>query len=255
MLLSLSFALALTGVSVDPEQPVPVRMEQAQTALSLDFTEAEGHVFTDAERSRIETLLIEAYAITKDDFPSLPDQVSIEIMPINRPAVDPLGGVTGRAQRPGVAILELSVTYPGGVMAAAENNLRAVALHELHHLALGWTIENNQFGLGINIATAVEGLAEAYAETYEGVDTTYPPLDDATFRAWGEEILALPTHADYGQWMFTHPDGREAIGYRTGLELVRQAMEQSGLNIIEISALSPDEIWQAAGFELKEADQ
>ncbi|EAP88887.1 hypothetical protein OA2633_01024 [Oceanicaulis alexandrii HTCC2633] len=69
------------------------------------------------------------------------------------------------------------------------------------------------------------------------------------FNAWAEEIRALPQNANYGEWMFAHPDGREAIGYRTGAELVRRAMANSGLGIVELSAYSPDEIWRMAGFE------
>ncbi|MBL4544443.1 MAG: hypothetical protein JKP95_00420 [Oceanicaulis sp.] len=75
-------------------------------------------------------------------------------------------------------------------------------LHEMHHLARGWTIENNAFGPGIAIAAANEGLAEIYAEAYEGRETAYEPLDADTFRAWAEEIRALPRRANYGHWMF-----------------------------------------------------
>jgi len=61
-------------------------------------------------------------------------------------------------------------------------------------------------------------------------------------------VRALPVNADYGQWMFSHPDGREAIGYRIGLELVRRAMQRSGLDIVALSEASPEAIWEMAGF-------
>ena len=252
MFLSLALAAALTSAAPQPVQTSPAQIEQAQASVSLSFTASDAHAFTEAERAQIEAIVLEAYAVTKADFRQLPDQVAVRVDPISRPIVDTLGGVAGRAERPGESVLELSVTYPGGVSAAAESGLMRAALHEFHHLAHGWTIEGNRFGPGIDIATAVEGLAEAYSEHYEGSYGTYPALDDATYSAWATEVRALPWNADYGQWMFAHPDGREAIGYRTGAELVRRAMARSGLDIIAISAASPEDIWEMAGFERKD---
>lgn len=237
-------ASGMTAVAVASQQ-----VENAQHAVSISFDAGEGHQFSVSERALISQILDAAYQTTKADFPNLADTVSVEIHPIHRPAVDVLGGVTGRAQRPGVLILEMSVTYPGGLEAAARDGLMRTGLHEMHHLARGWTIEGNAFGPGIAIAAANEGLADVYAEQYEGRETAYAPLDAETFNAWAEEIRALPRNANYGEWMFAHPDGREAIGYRTGAELVRQAMANSGLSIVEISAHSPDEIWRMAGFD------
>jgi len=252
MFLSLALAASLTSAAPHPATSTPAQIEQAQASVSLSFTASDEYAFTDAERAQIEDIVMEAFAVVKADFPQLPDQVSVRIDPINRPIVDTLGGVSGRAERPGETVLELSVTYPGGVSAAAEAGLMRAALHEFHHLAHGWTIENNRFGPGIDIATALEGLADVYSEHYEGSYGTYPALDDATYMAWASEVRALPWNADYGQWMFSHPDGREAIGYRTGGELVRRAMARSGLDILAISAASPEDIWEMAGFERKD---
>ncbi len=252
MILTLALAAALASAAPEPAQMTQAQIEQAQASVSLSFTASNHHVFTEAERAQIEAIVVRSYAVTKADFPHLPDQVSVRVDPIHRPIVDTLGGVSGRAERPGEAVLEMSVTYPGGVAAAAESGLMRAALHEFHHLAHGWTIEDNRFGPGIDTAAAVEGLAEVYSEHYEGSYGTYPALDDATYAAWAAEVRALPWNADYGQWMFSHPDGREAIGYRTGAEMVRRAMARSGLDIIAISAASPEDIWELAGFERKD---
>jgi hypothetical protein len=249
MFRTLTLALALGAAGTTTVALASQQIESAQGAVSISFEAGEEHQFTASERALITQILDAAYQTTEADFPQLTDAVTVEIHPIHRPAVDALGGVTGRAQRPGMLILEMSVTYPGGLEAAARDGLMRTGLHEMHHLARGWTIENNAFGPGIAIAAANEGLAEIYAEHYEGRETAYAPLDAETFRAWAEEIRALPRNANYGEWMFAHPDGREAIGYRTGAELVRQAMANSGLGIVEISAHSPDEIWRMAGFE------
>jgi hypothetical protein len=57
------------------------------------------------------------------------------------------------------------------------------------------------------------------------------------------EILALPINANYQHWMFQHPDGRESVGYRTGNYIVRKALAASGKNILELSELPPNEIF------------
>lgn len=245
--LSLALLLGAAGTTtVALDNPAT---HAVQSAVSVSFASSDRHNFTQSERALITQILDAAYQTAKADFPELADAVTVEIHPIERPGVDALGGVTGRAQAPGLLILEMSVTYPGGLEAAAQAGLMRTGLHELHHLARGWTIEDNAFGPGIAIAAANEGLADVYAELYEGRETAYAPLDGAIFTAWAEEIRALPRNANYGEWMFAHPDGREAIGYRTGAELVRQAMANSGLGIVELSACSPDEIWRMAGFE------
>ncbi len=249
MFRTLMLALALGASGTTAVALTSQQISNAQAAVSVHFETGADHVFTPTERAVITETLYAAYQITKADFPRLTEAVTIEVHPIHRSSVDALGGVTGRAQRPGGLVLELSVTYPGGLEAAARDGLMRTGLHEMHHLARGWTIENNVYGPGIAIAAANEGLAEIYAEQYEGRETAYAPLDTETFKTWSEEIRALPRNADYGAWMFAHPDGREAVGYRTGAELVRQAMTRSGLGIVELSAYTPDEIWRMAGFD------
>ena len=112
------------------------------------------------------------------------------------------------------------------------------------------TISGNHFGPGIATAAVNEGLANVFAEQYTGVSfeaEAYPENVDE----WVVEILALPTDADYGEWMFEHPDGRQAIGYRTGRYIIHQAMANSGKTILQLSELSPDEILELAGFILE----
>jgi hypothetical protein len=87
----------------------------------------------------------------------------------------------------------------------------------------GWTIHGNKFGQGIDIATINEGLADVFAELQVG----YPHgsyTNTVDYDAWAKEILALPKNANYGQWMYAHPDGRAVIGYRTGAYLVKKAI-------------------------------
>lgn len=155
--------------------------------------------------------------------------------------LDPVGGVAGWAARPGEVQLLMSVTYPGGIESAMEDGLEVVLYHEFHHLWRGWTIQQNRFGPGIPNAVVNEGLAAVFADQYSGTAWdrfNYPE----NVREWLEEILELPLDADYNAWMNDHPDGRIAVGYRTGRYVVHEAMARSGLGIVELSTLSPEEI-------------
>lgn len=155
--------------------------------------------------------------------------------------LDPVGGVAGWAARPGEVQLIISAAYPGGIESAIDQGLATVLFHEFHHLWRGWTIEQNRFGPGIPNAVVNEGLAAVFADTYSGVAWErfdYPE----NVQEWLDEILELPLDADYNTWMNDHPDGRIAVGYRTGRYVVHRAMAQSGLGIVELSALSPEEI-------------
>jgi len=215
--------------------------------IVANFAEAEAGTFTGAEQAMISDILQDAYARTVQHYPDL-GAVEVDVEVIDRPGVDALGGVTGRAQSPGRIVIQVSATYPDGMAAAIEANLARTILHELHHLARGWTINGNAFGPGIHIAAVNEGLAVVYSEEMTGqADASGRVPDDP--QAWALEIRDLPLDATYWEWMFVHPDGRQAVGYRTGTWLVRQAMANSGLGFFELAERSPDEIWQLAGFD------
>lgn len=233
-MLSLIASAALTAFAADP--------------VAADFQSNEHHTFSEAEIRLINDRMDAIHAEVEAVYPALADLVSVTVIPVHRPAVDALGGVTGRAERPDELIIEISVTYPGGIVAAVEAGLRNTFVHELHHTVRGWTMQGNHFGHGIQVAVINEGLATVAAEEITGVtqQSDLPPHD---VTSWASEILALPQRADYGQWMFLHPDGREAIGYRTGRWVVRRAMERSGLSIEELTVLTPAAIWALAGFE------
>lgn len=221
----------------------------AVTAFGVDVSFEPSHagVLGDDVRSAMTAILDATYADVVAIYPDL-GAVTVEVHTIDRPGVDAIGGITGRAQRPGVIVIEVSMTYPEGILTAIEANLARNFYHELHHLARGWTIENNAFGPGIHIAAINEGLAVVFSEEMTGQpDVSGAVPDDPA--AWALEIRDLPLNANYWEWMFDHPDGREAIGYRTGTWLVRQAMANTGLTLLEMAEHSPDEIWRMAGFE------
>ena len=210
------------------------------------FSEDSDSSLGDEQRASLQQIgdavLAEAFAY----LPDLEEQITLNVLTTDRDLSD-VRGVTGRADRVNEIEIELSVTYEGGLDAAIASGLRATLLHELHHTVRGWTIHRNQYGYGIDIAAINEGLAEVFAETRIG----YPPqlyTDTPDFSAWADEIRALPQDANYREWMFQHPDGREAIGYRTGVWLVKKAMENSGKDVLELSRYSVRHIYKLAGY-------
>ncbi|WP_300554136.1 DUF2268 domain-containing putative Zn-dependent protease [Maricaulis sp.] len=235
MLTLIAAVAALTPQTADP--------------VSASFTSNEHHQFSDAEMALINDRLDEIHATVDAWLPHVSDDVNVRVEPVNRPILDTIGGVTGRADQADEVLIEISVTYPGGIEAAVDAGLASTFAHELHHTAHGWTMQGNHFGYGIQIAVISEGLASVFAEEMLGETVAEAMQPPAEVEDWALEILALPQAANYGEWMFSHPDGRQAVGYRTGLWVVRRAMERSGLSIVELSERTPSTIWRLAGFE------
>jgi hypothetical protein len=219
-----------------------------EPAVLAEFESNDDFAFSNEERSRIRDILETTHSRVAEIFPELASTVRVTVIPVERPALDPLGGVTGRADRPDELLIEISQTYPDGVLAAADGYLAETFIHELHHTVRGWTMNGNHFGHGIAIAAINEGLATVFAEEVSG-KTNPTDLPPPEVEAWADEILGLPRAANYGEWMFQHPDGREAIGYRTGRWVVRRAMTRSGLDIIALTDMTPAAIWELAGFD------
>lgn len=224
------------------------KANESDGAVHSSFESNGEFAFTDDQKVRIDQVLEETHAHVAEIFPEVADQVSVTVLPVDRPALNALGGVSGRADRPDELIIEFSQSYPGGIEGAIHDALAATFYHELHHTVRGWTMNGNHFGHGIQIAVINEGLATVFAEEILG-EVKPSDLPPADVEAWADQVLALPIDANYGEWMFLHPDGREAIGYRTGRWVVRRAMERSGLDIVKLTDLTSAAIWQLAGFD------
>ena len=246
------FALLLLLLGGQANGPQSIHQRQSvndteveQDSLRINFDVNGDSSFTAEERILIENIVRQTENEVRTLLPSLPDKIEVNVVIIDRDT-DIVGGVTGRASAPGRVQIELSSVYPGGILAAARNTLTSSVFHELHHLYRGWTIRDNRFGPGIATAAVNEGLADVFAETYTGIyfeeASGYPDNVDE----WLIEIMLLPPDADYGTWMFEHPDGRTSIGYRVGRHIVHQAMRNSGNDVLALGELSPDEILNLA---------
>jgi uncharacterized protein YjaZ len=244
------FAHYLTGVFVailtfGISGPAGAYKEEVRP--NLVFLEDGENTFSDDQKTSIERTTKEVMEKTRTLLPDLMHTIQFTINTTGRD-LSAVRGVTGRADRVDEIEITISTSYPGGIDGAVIDGLRATLFHELHHTVRGWTIHGNKFGYGIDIAAINEGLADVFAEIQTGHNhNSYS--DDTDFHAWAQEILALPKTANYGEWMFQHPDGREAIGYRTGTWLVKRALRNSDHDILSLSQQSVGEIYQLAGYE------
>ena len=232
--------LACSG---DSQKPQSYELPPGTTStLQILFYDGDAGSFSMTEKEAIANILVDSETRVRELLHNLPEVIEVSVSLIDR-NVDIVGGVTGRADAPGVVVVELSKVFPGGVLAAANTALSSTIFHEFHHLNRGWTMQGNKFEPGIPIAAVNEGLASVFAEQYTGVyhEQAYSYPENAS--EWLQEIKALPKKADYSTWMMgEHPDGRNSIGYRVGRYVVHQAAAKSGKDILELSELSPKEI-------------
>jgi len=217
------------------------------TGLDIVFNEDTGN-FAELEKLIVTDILTDSDKEIRKLLPNLPKEIKV-IVEIVEWDIDVVGGVTGRTESnsPPLVMIQVSSIFPGGIVSAVNAGLRSTIFHEFHHLSLGWAIKDNKFISEIPVATVIEGLAVVFSEEYTGVvfaANSYPK----DVKDWVKEVLALPKDADYQKWMFQHPDGRTSIGYRTGNYLVRQAMSNSDMTILELSNITYNEIIKLAGY-------
>ncbi|MBT8179907.1 MAG: hypothetical protein HKP60_12390 [Eudoraea sp.] len=223
-----------------------------------DYTEEDSPVeiiykdgeqtFNKEQKEQISKIIFESEADIRKLLPTLPEGIRVELELVDWD-LDVVGGVTGRTEtnEPPLVLIQISHVYPGGIDAAILDGLKSTVYHEFHHLSRGWAIQDNKYGPGIDTAAVNEGLAVVFAENYAGASfeaNGVPEEGDA----WMKEILVLPKNASYRDWMFEHPDGRRAIGYRAGHFLIRKAMAKSELDILELSSKSPENLIELAGY-------
>ncbi len=219
------------------------------TTLNISF-ETSGSNFTTLQKNLITKVIVDAEREIRVLLPQLPDsiQVMLEIVDWD---LEVVGGITGRTETntPPYVAIQISDKFSQGITGAVHTNLKHVIFHEFHHLYRGWAIRDNKFEQGIAIAAVNEGLAVVFSEIYTNSKSEADNPPSAIIAdSWFKEIQALPKDADYQKWMFQHPDGRSAIGYRTGNFLIRKALTNSGKTILELSEMQPDELIRLAGY-------
>lgn len=218
--------------------------------LKVHFDES-GDCLTNIEKTVIQQVMSTQVKEVATILEKLPDSVIIEVQIIDRDlgTVDGVTGWTNEHLPTGKIVALISAVYPGGALQAAKDGMKTFIFHEFHHLMRGWSIHQNEYAQGIDNAIINEGLAVVFAEDYTGIRHEANAYSDEA-EQWVEEILRLPKDANYNHWVSgKHPDGRTYIGYRAGNYVIRKAMQKSGKSILELSNLSPVEIYELAGFK------
>ncbi|WP_088330112.1 DUF2268 domain-containing putative Zn-dependent protease [Lacimicrobium sp. SS2-24] len=223
----------------------------ANTNIQFEYKNSR---LNDSEKAFLESVITVAERDVRTFFPAMTRNLVFSIKTVDWD-LDIVDGVTGMATNHdpiGKISFIISDHGEGGFYDAILKGGRSTALHELHHIAVGWAIEDHDFGPGIHIAAANEGLATVFAELLSGTssDASEAPVnvDD-----WVKEILTLPPHANYMHWVSgEHPDGRSFIGYKAGRYLIYQAMLNSNKSIIELSGAPISKIYEYAGYQVPE---
>jgi hypothetical protein len=222
--------------------------ESQITKVDVVFQE-DSLKFTESQKVFISKVIGKSEDEVRKLLPDLTDSIQVIVENVDW-NLDMVYGVTGRTEsnHPPLVLVQISNNYKGGVIDSVYQGIQTTIYHEFHHLSRGWAIQDNKFSYGIPNAMVNEGLAVAFTEIYTGnISEVNAYTDEAD--NWVNEILALPVDASYSDWvMGEHPDGRTYIGYRTGNFLARRAMAMSGKNILELSALMPNEIIKLAGY-------
>ncbi len=217
---------------------------------SFTFVNSENMQFTDDNKKEIKAIILKTINNVEMVLgQKLKQPIQFTLRVIDRSLAD-VYGVTGRADKIDAIEIALSSQYGNSLEDAIQDGLRGTLFHELHHTIRGWTIHGNQFPQGIDVATINEGLADVFAEIQINREMN-KMAKDVNFDEWTNEVLQLPKNANYGDWMGLHPDGRMAVGYRTGAYLVKLAIKNSGKGIVELSSLSVGKIYQLAGYKQK----
>lgn len=124
-------------------------------------------------------------------------------------------------------------------------HLRHALYHECHHLVRGWVKHGGRPPKHFIDGVVCEGLASAFERDAAGYPTPWCEYPDNA-SAWVDELLALSAGADYGHWMFHHPDGRQWIGYKAGVYIADRATERSGLDAAQLVSVAAEHIIELA---------
>jgi hypothetical protein len=69
--------------------------------------------------------------------------------------------------------------------------------------------------------------------------TEQPTVLDELDKSESTGIMLLALNANCQHWMFQHPDGRLAVGYRTGNNLIRKAMPNPAKMFLNLVSILP----------------
>ena len=206
-----------------------------QRALTVQYRENQGYVFSRAEQRAIQTVADTTAGDVRRVLPTLPRQLLLYVEAGDN--VIEQTGDQGSAVPPNK--LYWTVDPSRGVVSMADTQLRPTLVSTLYYLARG--VAGNRPTPSLMDEVVSAGLATAFERDFAGA--TYPwgdYPDDVS--DWVNELSGLPATAPREHWMRRHPDGRRWIGRRAGTYLVDQAIRASGRSAAELVSTSTEDI-------------
>ena len=214
-------------------------------AVELELAESARSSISDAQRRTLQEMAASIENDVRAVLPGLPMSVVVEVRAEQQPYSRT--GAIGAALGPQRIAWIVDTSRPQGVVVLAEQTLRAIMFHELHHLARGCTQSGPPFRSFLDGAVC-EGMATAFARDFASAEqpwATYP----SEVESWYEQVKHLPASATTGEWMFFHSDGRAWVGYKVGTFLVDRAMEASGRSAADLVNVASEDVVKLAGYE------
>lgn len=201
-----------------------------------------GYRFSSEQRRAIGRIARGAIAEARQLLSVLPERIVLRVDADDN--VSEMTNAAGSAVPPDRIYWSVDPGRGGGVVATAEQHLRPMLFHELHHLVRDASI--GRASLMDHVIS--EGMASAFERDHAGALYPFSEYPDDV-AAWVAELMALPASADLNRWMFRHPDGRRWIGFRAGTYLVDRAMAASGQSSADLVATSTARVVDLTGVK------
>jgi uncharacterized protein YjaZ len=214
--------------------------------VCLFLDSEEKRYFPDDVRELIRELAERTETEVRQILPGIPDEIELAVQ--TGAMVIPETGANGTAISAQRVVFTVDPARPGGITAVASEHLRHTLYHEFHHLARSWVIfpplQQERFIDGV----VAEGLASAFERDFAGYSGFWHQYSEEV-GAWVDELLPLPVTAPIMHWMYMHPDGRRAIGYRAGTYIADRAMAESGLSAADLVNTAARDVLRFAKIE------
>lgn len=206
---------------------------------------AESDVWTqDLEfREQLARAIRQAYQEARELLPEIPEDVTF-VCEANELDTIPETGSGGYTRHSRFIVISINPGFPSGKEKII-SDMRGVVFHELHHAA---RYESGVYHRTFLEIAIMEGLATVFERDYASSKPLWGNYNSEDARLWLQEVIDT-TDLDHYQYMFKHPDGRRWVGYKVGTYIIDRATKASDKSILELTALTGDEILTLAGID------
>jgi hypothetical protein len=208
--------------------------------ITVEFHFAEGHHFSQTERTAVQTVADSTTIEVRRFLPALPDDLVLKVQAGKNGISET--GETASSLQPNVVWWTVDPNRTGGVVATVHRQLRPTLFREFHHLVRGATVNSRSLMDWV----ITEGMASAFERDFAGTPTPWAAYPDNVMD-WVNELRALPSTTGWdNSLMIRHPDGRRWIGYKSGAYLVDRAARSSGRSSASLVSTPTDDVIRMA---------